>query len=82
MKGRSPDDSGSRQNRDARDTELFAAWIEQSADNVKAYLREISITVELQGLDAEHTFDLDTIVAQAKADLAGRNFEGSEKEIE
>jgi hypothetical protein len=37
---------------------------------VRAYLRAHALDLELQGLDAEHTFDLDEIIARARVEIA------------
>jgi hypothetical protein len=38
---------------------------------VRAYLLEHAVAVELEGLDADHAFDLDEVIARARAEIAG-----------
>jgi hypothetical protein len=55
--------------------DCFAAWVTHSPRNVRTFLIETAVTLELQGLDAEHLLDLEAVVERAKADLASGNFE-------
>ena len=77
MKGRSTDDESSGQDGYNLRSDSFATWIERSPQNVRSFLCETALNLELAGLDAAHAIDLDTLVARAQADLAKGNLEDS-----
>jgi hypothetical protein len=74
MKGRFTDDERRDDSAGHLESQCFAAWIKRSPQNVRDFLRETAVNLELKGLDAEHLLDLDAALARARADLASGNF--------
>jgi hypothetical protein len=75
MRGRSADDCRTGGSEGPSDRESFAAWIGQSPRNIGAFLRGTALDLELQGLDAGRTFDLEAVIARAREELASGTFE-------
>jgi hypothetical protein len=78
MRSDSSDDWSHDQDESRFDPGTFAAWIRMSPQNVLAFLLDVAVTKELQGLDARHLIDLDIVVARAKADLTSGNIGDSD----
>jgi hypothetical protein len=74
MKGRATDEERPDDAVSHFEPQSFAVWIKRSPQNVRDFLRETAIELELKGLDAEHVLDLGAVVARARADLTRGNF--------
>jgi transmembrane sensor len=56
-------------NGDPVDQTAFATWIKRSPQHLEAYLRNVSVETEIQRLDANGNFDIQTLLTEASANV-------------